>query len=132
MQSKICLNKKLIFLPLLYLILFLSNLYAIENKIVLKINNEIVTSLDIKNEIQYLKSLNPSIKNLSQEKINLIGKNSLIREKIKENEILKYVENIQIEKKILDKLINNRYSKLDFSTKNQFLEYLKIKLMKKI
>jgi peptidyl-prolyl cis-trans isomerase SurA len=126
MQSKICLNKKLIFLPLLYLILFLSNLYAIENKIVLKINNEIVTSLDIKNEIQYLKSLNPSIKNLSQEKINLIGKNSLIREKIKENEILKYVENIQIEKKILDKLINNRYSKLDFSTKNQFLEYLKI------
>ena len=65
MQSKIYLNKKLIFLPLLYIILFLSNLYAIENKIVLKINNEIVTSLDIKNEIQYLKSLNPSINLLS-------------------------------------------------------------------
>ena len=125
MQSKICLNKRLIFLPLLYIIFFLSNLYAIENKIILKINNEIVTSLDIKNEIQYLKALNPGIKNLSKEKIDLIGKNSLIREKIKKNEILKYVKEIKIEKKILDKLINNRYSKLDLSTKDQFLEYLK-------
>ena len=59
---------------------FLSDLYSIENKIILKIENEIITSLDIVNEISYLEALNPNIKNLKKDKLNEIAKNSLIRE----------------------------------------------------
>ena len=71
----------------LYILIFFfvlnSNLNAIENKIVLKIDEEIVTSIDVKAEENYLKALNPGIKNLSSEKLNNIAKNSLIKEKIK-------------------------------------------------
>ena len=33
-----------------------------ENKIIVKVNNEIITFIDIVNEIKYLKALNPNLK----------------------------------------------------------------------
>ena len=62
---------------------------SIENKIILKINNSIITNLDVVNEANYLQALNPNLQNLEKNKILEIEKNSLIREKIKEIEILK-------------------------------------------
>ena len=57
----------------LFIILFLNfslakNLYSIENKIIVKIENEIITSLDVENEINYLLALNPTFNNLKKEK----------------------------------------------------------------
>ena len=46
------------------ILLFSSILIADENKILFKINNEIVTSIDLLNEINYLKSINNDFKNL--------------------------------------------------------------------
>ena len=48
---------KKIILILLILFLSIKNSYAIENKIIVRVNNEIVTSIDILNEINYLKFL---------------------------------------------------------------------------
>ena len=124
MQFKICLNKKLIFI-IFFLISSFSNLHALENKIILKIDNEIITTLDIYNEISYLSALNPKIKKLDKSKIYSIGKNSLIREKIKKNELLKFVDKIKIDKIYLDKLIKSRYSRLNLNTKDDFLRYIK-------
>ncbi len=123
MKLKIFLNKfnLIIFL----LIIFFNNAYSIENKIILKIDNEIITTLDIENEKNYLRALNPNIKNLDKKNLNSIAKNSLIREKIKENEILKYTKTIKINQKFLEKLIKNRYAKLNLNNKNEFLNYLK-------
>ncbi len=104
---------------------FLSDLYSIENKIILKIENEIITSLDIVNEISYLEALNPNIKNLKKDKLNEIAKNSLIRENIKRNELLKYIEEIKLDQKFLSKLIKERYSRLNLTNKDEFLSYLK-------
>ncbi len=104
---------------------FLSDLYSIENKIILKIENEIITSLDIANEISYLEALNPNIKNLKKDKLNEIAKNSLIRENIKRNEILKYIEEIKLDQKFLSQLIKERYSRLNLTNKDEFLSYLK-------
>ena len=59
------------------------NVIAIENKILIKVNNEIITTIDIFNETKYLKALNPEIKNLDNERLIEISKNSLIREKVK-------------------------------------------------
>ena len=108
-------------------ILFLivsNNAIAIENKIIIKIENEIITTIDIENEKNYLKTLNPNINNLENDRLNLISKNSLVREKIKENEILKYVENIKLDEEFLNRLIAERYSRLNLSNKSQFLSYL--------
>ena len=117
-------HKKLI---LILLILFLSikNSYAVENKIIVRINNEIVTSLDILNEINYLKLLNPQIQELNNEKLFEISKNSLIREKIKKIYLLKLIDEIRIEEKYLDNLIKNIYSQKNIKTLQDYKLYLK-------
>ena len=110
----------------IFIILILSKTQAnsIENKIILKIDNEIITSLDIKKESRYLITLNPNTKNLSKDQIYLISKNSLIREKIKKKEILKNFEIINIEQDILEELIKNMFDKLNINSRNEFINYL--------
>ena len=114
---------------LLYILIFcfitFKNSNALENKIILKIENEIITSIDIENEKNYLKALNPNIKNLDNVRLNLISKNSLIREKIKQKEILKYIEEIKLDENFLNNLIKQRYVRLNLNNKNQFLNYIK-------
>lgn len=101
------------------------NLNALENKIIMKIENDIITTIDIENEKNYLKALNPNIKELDNDRLNLISKNSLIREKIKENEILKYTETIKLDESFLNELIKQRYSRLNLDNNNEFLNYIK-------
>jgi len=110
----------------IFIILILSKTQAnsIENKIILKIDNEIITSLDIKKEARYLITLNPNTKNLSKDQIYLISKNSLVREKIKKKEILKNFEIINIEQDILEELIKNMFDKLNINSRNEFINYL--------
>ncbi len=111
----------------IFFVLFipLKNISALENKIVTKIENEIITSIDVENEKNYLKALNPNIRNLDKNRLNLVSKNSLIREKIKENEILKYTDDIKLDEKFLNSLIEQRYSRLNLNNKDQFLNYIK-------
>ena len=118
-------NKKIQFF-LLIIFLFLSkNTYALENKILIKVNNEIITSLDINSEINYLIALNKNIENLDKEKKYNIAKNSLIRERIKKIEILNYVKKIEIEEKISDEILKSTYSRLGINSKAEFLMYIK-------
>ena len=77
---------------ILYLIFFLIltyNLHADSIKIIAKVDNAIITNLDIKNEIEYLLFLNPKLKELNKSKINEIAKNSLITEIIKKKELIR-------------------------------------------
>ena len=113
----------------LLIILFLSslsakNLYSLENKIIVKIENEIITSLDVENEINYLLALNPTFNTLKKEKRRKIATNSLIKEKIKKIELLKYIEVINLDENFLQKLIQDRYSRLNLKNKKDFINYL--------
>ena len=56
-------NKRIQFFVCIIFFFLLSNLHALENKILIKVNNEIITSLDINNEINYLIALNKKIEN---------------------------------------------------------------------
>ena len=98
--------------------------FSLNNSIVLTIDDKIITKIDIQNEINYLKALNPNINELSKEKINSIGRNSLLREKIKELEIYKYIDDLSIDENYLNSLIKGRYEKLNFLNKDEFLAYL--------
>ena len=52
-------NKKISAIFILFFIfIFIKTSLAYENKILFKVNNEIITSVDILNEINYLNSLN--------------------------------------------------------------------------
>ena len=123
-MKNIFLIKKII-LILLILFLNIKNLYAIENKIIVRVNNEIVTSIDILNEINYLKLLNPQIQELNNEKLFEISKNSLIREKIKKIYLLKLIDEISIEEEYLNNLIKNIYSQKNIKSLQDYKLYLK-------
>ena len=101
-----------------------SNLIAFENKIVIKINNEIITSIDIENEINYLKILNPQVNNLDKNKLINIAKNSLIRERIKIITLLNVVEEIKVQDEYLNEIIKSSYEKLGLNTLDQYKKYL--------
>ena len=118
-------NKKIQFFILIIFFFISENIYALENKILIKVNNEIITSLDINNEINYLIALNKNIENLDEEKKYDIAKNSLIREKIKKIEILNYIKKIEIEEKISDEILKSTYLRLGISSKEEFLNYIK-------
>ena len=95
-----------------------------ENKIILKIDREIVTSLDIKNEARYLSALNPKIMELDEDKIFDISKNSIIRENIKKIEILKNTKDFKVNNDFLEKIIQSRYKSVGLNSKNEFINYL--------
>lgn len=114
-------------LTIIFSILLCVKSIALENKILFKIDSEIITTADMNNEANYLKILNKDMNSLEQNQIFEITKNSLIRDKIKKNEILKFIEKIKIDNKIMEKLIKSSYQKSGFSSKAQFIQTLKEK-----
>ena len=50
-------------MSLFFLIILNQSINSKENKILFKINNEIITSLDIFNELRYLETINEQFKN---------------------------------------------------------------------
>ena len=118
-------NKKIQFFIFITFFFLSGNIHALENKILIKVNNEIITSLDINSEINYLIALNKKIENLDKEKKYNIAKNSLVREKIKRIEILNYIETIKIEEKISNEILRATYSRLGINSKEEFLKYIK-------
>ncbi|MDC0352262.1 peptidylprolyl isomerase [Candidatus Pelagibacter sp.] len=100
------------------------NAISIENKIEFKVNNEIITSIDIIKELNFLAALNPKILELDKNQIFEISKNSIIKEKIKTLEILKFKNKIMIDDNYLSKLVRESYMKINLSSENEFLDYL--------
>ena len=94
---------KNIYYIILLLIIFLNiqNLNAFENKILFKIDNEIITTIDIYEEIKFLKTFNPEINNLRDAELFEISKNSILRDKIKKIEIMNFVKELKVEDKFL-------------------------------
>ena len=107
------------------LVNFLSNAVIAENKyeIIININNQIITNFDIDKETQYLLALNPSLNSLSLKQMKEITRNSLVREKIKENEILKYYK-INYEDPQLLTFLSNIYNRLNMKNEDEFAAYL--------
>lgn len=118
--------KKEIFFIIFFLFYFMLPTKAEEIKIIKKINNQIITNIDIKNEYNYLVALNNNLKNLNTEDANKISEDSLIREIIKHSEIIKFIsiEDLQNDKLIND-IIVNIYKNLNLVDLNDFENYLK-------
>ena len=58
----------------------------------MKINNQIITSFDLEKERNYLLILNPKLIEIDENDLIELAKRSLIKEKIKKDEIIKYKE----------------------------------------
>ena len=103
---------KKVILMFFYSIIIFSNAAAIENKILFKVDNEIITSIDILTELKYLVFINNDLNKLPQKKAFEIAKNSLIREKIKEIELKKIFQEIKVEDEFVNNVLINNF-KLD-------------------
>ena len=121
------LPKKLkIFIIFLFLIIFCSKQsHTLENKILLKIDNEIITSVDIFEEIKFLKIFNPEANNLSESELFEISKNSILRDIIKKIEIMNFVDELKVEDKFLLSLIKRKYLNIEIDSFEDFENYLK-------
>jgi peptidyl-prolyl cis-trans isomerase SurA len=119
-------NKKLVKIIFIFHLFFLNQSAAIENKILFKVNNQIITSIDILNEINYLSLINSDFQKLDKQKIYEVSKNSLIREKIKEIDLKKKFVELKLNEEYLNELIENYSRRIGFKNAND----LNIKLKK--
>ena len=114
---------KKIFLIILIFFSIENNLFAKLNlEILYKINNEIVTNIDVENEKKFLIFLNPNLKNLSENQIYEITNKSIINRKIKEIELIKYINlnETDMGEDYIEQFITNS----NFNNKSEFLNGL--------
>ncbi len=116
-------SKKLVICFTLVFLIF--NFKSVNSKIFIKakVNNQIITNIDVKNEKNYLLALNPNLRNLSEKDINRYAIDSLINERIKKIEIEKRYE-ITVNEIVIKKIISNLYSKIGISDMEAFKNYL--------
>ena len=107
---------KKILLIFFYSLIASSNASAIENKILFKVNNEIITSIDILTELKYLETINSDFIKMPKKKAFEIAKKSLIREKIKVIELKKFFEEIKIEDEFLNRLLIDRFKSINIKS----------------
>lgn len=118
-------KKSLITYIFIFFLLGLKHAQSIENKILYKINNEIITSQDVVIEEKYLIVLNLNLKEIEKAKLNNLAKDSLIKEKIKEIELKKYfnIEDTYNDEN-LKAVIVDLYTKMGIKSEKEFVKYL--------
>ena len=121
------LSKKIYnFFLILTFILISINLYAKEIKIISKINNEIITNIDLENQIKYLLITNSNLKDLNKKDLIELSKNSLINEILKKKEIDKFIS-INEKSSLGEKLVKQNYMSLGFDNKSDYESFLERK-----
>ncbi len=117
------LNKKTI---ITFLIFFLLNSFShskINLQIIMKVNDQIVTSFDLEKESNYLLALNPKLKEINENDLLELAKRSITKEMIRKSEILKYTE-LNLQNAQINDVLNNIIRNLNYSDQSQFENYL--------
>ena len=115
-------TKKIIF----FFIIFFYQIYqgnSFEVKIVSKVNNEILTNIDIQNEGNYLLIVNANLKNLNKNELYQLSKNSLIRQILKKEEVVKHF-NLKKNSELSEKLLKENYTAQGFENKEKYSNFL--------
>jgi len=118
-------RKILIYLTIIFFSILNKNSFSYENKIIVKIEKEIITNIDIENESKYLLLLNKGLKNFNEKEIFEISKKSIIREKVKNIEINNRFKNPNVPEKFIEQILKNVYQKIGIKNLKNFKKYLK-------
>ena len=109
-----------------FFIILLFQIYSInssEVKIVTKVNSEILTNIDIENESKYLIILNSNLESLRKDELLELSKNSLIRQILKKEEVVKYFV-LEKHSKLGEELLKKNYTALGFESKEKYSNFL--------
>ena len=118
-------RKILIYLTIIFFSILNKNSFSYENKIIVKIEKEIITNIDIENESKYLLLLNKGLKNFNEKEIFEISKKSIIREKVKNIEINNSFKNPNVPENFIEQILKNVYQKIGIKNLKNFKKYLK-------
>lgn len=119
------LNLKLNPILLIILILiFQTNSNSNINKIITKVDNEIITTIDIFDEINYLSIINKNFSDIPKNEQIEISKKSLVKEKIKKIELLRNFGEVNLKDDYKSGIIKDFYIRLGFSDKAKFKSFL--------
>lgn len=99
--------------------LIFTNLSFSKVEIIASINNKIITNYDIKKEANYLKILSPKMNELDNNIIIKLAKESLIKEIIKKEELLKFID-LNEENTFANKYFNDVLLKLGYQDEIEF------------
>ena len=123
-------NKQKIILIIIniFFLIFKNNISLAESNfyIVVKVDNEIITNIDIAQEINYLISLNNDLQKMDKKQLIKLAKDSLIREKIKKNELNKNINSLVVKEDVFQNIIKNYYKKLNLNSLEDFENYLQL------
>ena len=114
---------RIIILIILFLSLINISFSKTQMGIIMKIDNEIITTHDINQEINYLKALNPRLNQIDKNELLIIAKNSIVKEFIKKKEIQKY-KKLDLTNSKIDSVLNNLIKNLNFQNEDQLKNYL--------
>ena len=117
-------KKKFILIILSFVFINLNSYSPGDIYIKYKVENEIITNIDIKNEAKYLVALNSQLKNINNNRLLKISEQSIIKETIKRIELEKYFT-LTEENSLLDGLIKSFYLRLNLKSLEEFEKYLK-------
>ena len=117
------LNKKIIVLVLIFFLLNNFSYSKINLQIILKINDQILTTFDLEKESNLLLALNPKLKEIGKNDLKEIAKKSMIKETIRKIEILKYKE-LNLQNNQVNDVLNTMIQNLNYSNQSQFENYL--------
>ena len=118
-------NIKNISILLLLLVTVINNSFAKENKILVKVNNEIITTVDVLNEIKFLSFTNIAFEKIEKKQQIQIAKDSLIKEKIKLIELIKFKKNLNLEDEIFEEVAKNYFIDQNIQNWNEYSIFLK-------
>ena len=94
-----------------------------EVKILYKVNENIISNIDVANEIRYLRILDKNFQNIELNKLKDVALKSLIKEFIKKDEIEKYY-NVDYNSTNIDKYINRIGLNLGFNNIDDLIDQL--------
>ena len=119
-------RKIITFLIVIICLTFNNYLTAETIRIIIKVENEIITNIDIDNEVKYLTFLNPKLNDLEKSKLNDLAKDSVVSDVIKKRELKK---NIDFEKshRIVEIIESNLIKSKRIKNKSEFLSILENK-----
>lgn len=118
-------KKKKIFLFLILVFIFIpvKDIYAKKIEILYKVENYPITNKDIAKEINYLIMLNNELKSIDEKELIQYATKSIIKEKIKKNEIEKYY-NVNYNSDAVNFFIEDLRKKLGINSQSDFEKYL--------
>ena len=111
---------------IIFIICICLNGYVIAEEISIKakVENEIITNIDIANEVKYLTFLNPRLKKLEKFKLNNLARDSIINDIIKKKELEKKFD-FDKSYKLVEIIEANLIKRKKIQNKSEFLKILK-------